>query len=60
MDGFLGETVEVSLKVAELVDLIEAGAISSKVTGYEPAIVTELRTLFTQLANDLNATVEEI
>jgi hypothetical protein len=60
MDAFMSETVEVTLKVAELVDLIEAGAISSKLTGYEPQIVTELRELFTRLAQDVSAAADEV
>jgi hypothetical protein len=57
---FLGQTVELSLKVAELVDLIEAGAVAENSTGYQWPIVPELRELFAQLATELNAAAEEV
>lgn len=52
--------VALSLTVAELVDLIEVGAIAESTAGYEPAIVSELRRLFTELIQGLDETVNEV
>jgi hypothetical protein len=59
-EEFLGETVEVSLKVAELIDLIETGAVAEICSGYEPPIVGELRELFTRLVQNLNEAADEV
>jgi len=60
MDDFLNETVELTLKVSELVDLIETGAVAQACASYEPAIIPELRRLFTELARGLDEAVYEV
>jgi hypothetical protein len=60
MDDFLQMDVELTLKVAELVDLIEAGATAEVCSGYEPPIIAELRTHFTRLAQELNEAADEV
>lgn len=57
-EAFLSQEIEVSLKVSELVDLIEAGAVAEVCSGYEPPIVAELRDLFSELAKQLGSTDE--
>lgn len=52
--------VELTLKVAELVDLIEAGAIAEHESGWEWPILNELRAHFARLARELSAAVEEV
>lgn len=60
MDDFLGETVELTLKVSELVDLIEIGAIAEHESGWEFEILAELRRLFTELAQNINESADEV
>jgi hypothetical protein len=64
MDGFgekfLTETVELTLTVAELVDLIEAGAIAEHESGWDFPVVAELRRLFSEMVQSVNEAVEEI
>jgi uncharacterized protein Yka (UPF0111/DUF47 family) len=60
MDELLKADVELTLKVSELVDLIEVGAIAHSLTGHEPAIVAELRELFTTFVRDLDEAVNEV
>ena len=60
MNDFLNETVELTLTVSELIDLIEVGAITEQMTGHEPAIVPELRRLFGELARGLDEAANEV
>lgn len=59
-EEFQGQSVQLTLTVGELVDLIEAGAVAEVCSGYEPPIVAELRTLFTELVQNLNEAADEI
>jgi hypothetical protein len=59
-EKFLEQDVEVTLKVAELIDLIEIGAIAQQTSGWEFPIVDELRELFTKLAEDLALAADEV
>lgn len=52
--------VELTLKVGELVDLIEVGAVAMSCAGYEPPIIAELRELFTTFVRDLDEAVNEV
>ena len=60
MDDLMGLEVELTLTIAELVDLIECGAITTNTTGYEPKIIGDLRDHFTQLVQGLNEAVYEV
>jgi hypothetical protein len=60
MDDLMELEVELTLTIAELVDLIECGAVTTNTTGYEPPIIGELRTHFTQLVQGLNEAVQEV
>jgi hypothetical protein len=60
MDDLMGLEVELTLTIAELVDLIECGAVTTNTTGYEPPIIGELRDHFTRLAKGLNEAVYEV
>ena len=60
MDELLKLEIELTLTVAELVDLIECGAVTEIETGYEPAIIGELREHFSRLAQGLSEAVAEI
>ena len=59
-ESFMQEDVQLTLKVTELVDLIEAGAIAEHESGWEWPILAELRTLFTQMVQGLNEAIDEI
>jgi hypothetical protein len=59
-DAFLGQTLQLTLTVAELVDLIEIGAIAEHESGWSWEILTELRTQFTELVQDINEAADEI
>lgn len=52
--------IELTLTVAELVDLIECGAVTSNNTGYEPQIIEDLRNHFTRLVQNLNEAADEV
>ena len=56
----MDKTVELSLTVAELVDLIEIGAIAENESGWDFAILAKLRTTFTRFAGDLSAAADEV
>lgn len=60
MDALMDMEVELTLTIAELVDLIEAGAIAETCSGYEPPIMADLRKQFSDLAGQLGAAVEEV
>ena len=59
-DDFQDQTVQLTLKVSELVDLIEAGAIAEHESGWDFPIVTELRRLFTELVQNINEAADEV
>ena len=59
-EEFQGQTVELSLKVAELVDLIEIGAIAEHESGWDFPILNELRKLFTELVQGINEAADEV
>jgi len=52
--------VELTLKVAELVDLIEIGSIAEHESGWDWPILAELRAHFTRLAQELSEVVNEV
>ena len=56
----LEQSVQISLKVAELVDLIEIGAIAEHESGWDFPILADLRALFTKIAGDQSAAADEI
>lgn len=60
MDELMAMQVELTLTIAELVELIEVGAVCSNTTGYEPKIVSELRGHFARLAGELRDAADEI
>lgn len=59
-DEFMGQSVQLTLKVAELVDLIEAGAVAEHSSGHDWEILKELRSLFTNLVQDINEAADEV
>jgi hypothetical protein len=59
-EEFQGSTTELSLTVAELVDLIEIGAIAENESGWDFPILVKLREQFTRLVQDLNADADEV
>lgn len=56
----MGLDVELSLKVAELVDLIEIGSIAEHESGWEWPILTELRAHFTRLMGELSEAADQV
>ena len=60
MDDFLTLDVALTLKVAELVDLIEIGSIAEHESGWSWPILAELRTHFTRLAQELSEAADEV
>lgn len=59
-DDFQDQTVQLTLKVAELVDLIEIGAIAEHESGWEFPILLELRKLFTELVQGISEAADEV
>lgn len=59
-DAFLDQTLQLTLTVAELVDLIEAGTVAEVCSGYEPPILAELRKQFTELVQDINEAADQV
>lgn len=59
-ESFMESSVQLTLKVNELVDLIEAGAIAEHESGWEWPILGELRTLFTQMVQGVNEAIDEV
>lgn len=56
----MDQSVQLTLKVNELIDLIEAGAIAEHESGWDWPILAELRTLFTQMVQQINEAADEI
>lgn len=59
-DDFQNQVIELTLKVAELVDLIEIGAIAEHNSGWEFPILAELRAAFTELVQSINEAADEV
>jgi hypothetical protein len=59
-DEFLDQTLQLTLTVAELVDLIEAGAIAEHESGWDFPVVADLRRQFSELVQSLSDAVEQV
>ena len=59
-DEFLSQSAKVSLTIAELVDLIEAGSIAEHESGWDFPVLAKLREQFTRLVQDLNADADQV
>jgi len=60
MDTYLDMEVQLTLKLGELLDLIEMGAVAQMATNWEPTILAEIRELFSELVGELDALPSQV
>jgi len=60
MADYLDMEVQLTLKLGELLDLIEMGAVAQMATNWEPTILAEIRELFSELVGELDALPSQV
>ena len=60
LNNHLGDTIELTLTIAELLDLIECGALANNAFDWNPPIVAEIHKLFTMLCENIIEAADEV
>ena len=58
--GLMDEPVQITMRVGQVVDIIECGVVAKQETGYAPAIIDELVELLGKLFGEIDGAVNEV
>ena len=58
--GLMDEHVQITMRVGQVVDIIECGIVAHQETGYKPAIIDELVELLGKLFGEIDGAVNEV
>lgn len=60
IEKFSEESVQITMKIGQVIDIIECGVVANDATGYKPAIIDELVELLGKLFGELDGATDEV
>ena len=57
---YTDESVQITMKIGQVIDIIECGVVAHNETGYKPAIIDELVELLGKLFGELDGATDEV